>query len=200
MPPKPAAPPDGRKRCRWCLGSPAYVRYHDEEWGVPLHDDRRLFELLILEGAQAGLAWSTILAKRANYARAFAGFDPARVARFGARDVARLMADAGIVRNRLKIESTIANARATLALAERHGSLDAYLWRFVDGRPLQHRRRSLRQVPARTDVSDALSKALRHDGFRFVGSTICYAFMQATGMVNDHLVTCFRHREVASLQ
>jgi DNA-3-methyladenine glycosylase I len=190
----------GRKRCPWCLGSPEYVRYHDEEWGVPVHDDRVLFEFLILEGAQAGLAWSTILAKRGNYRRAFHGFDAARVARYGARDVARLMADAGIVRNRLKIRAAIENARAALAIAERHGSLDAYLWRFVDGRALQHRRRSLRQVPARTAVSDALSKDLQRNGFRFVGSTICYAFMQAVGMVNDHLVTCFRHREVGSLQ
>ena len=204
MPPRPAAahPREtaGRKRCPWCLGSPEYVRYHDEEWGLPVHDDRVLFEFLILEGAQAGLAWSTILAKRENYRRAFDGFDAARVARYGARDVTRLMADAGIVRNRLKIRAAIENARAALAIVERHGSLDAYLWRFVDGRPLQHRRRSLRQVPARTGVSDALSKDLRQNGFRFVGSTICYAFMQAVGMVNDHLVTCFRHREVASLQ
>ena len=200
MPPRPATAPDGRKRCPWCLGSPAYVRYHDEEWGLPVHDDRVLFEFLILEGAQAGLAWSTILAKRESYRRAFDGFDAARVARYGARDVTRLMADAGIVRNRLKIRAAIENARAALAIVERHGSLDAYLWRFVDGRPLQHRRRSLRQVPARTAVSDALSKDLRQNGFRFVGSTICYAFMQAVGMVNDHLVTCFRHREVASLQ
>jgi DNA-3-methyladenine glycosylase I len=204
VPPRPAAahPREtaGRKRCPWCLGSPEYVRYHDEEWGVPVHDDQVLFEFLILEGAQAGLAWSTILAKRENYRRALDGFDPARVARYGARDVTRLMADAGIVRNRLKIRAAIENARAALAIAERHGSLDAYLWRFVDGAPLQHRRRSLRQVPARTSVSDALSKDLRGHGFRFVGSTICYAFMQAVGMVNDHLVTCFRHREVASLQ
>jgi DNA-3-methyladenine glycosylase I len=159
-----------------------------------------LFEFLILEGAQAGLAWSTILAKRANYRRAFAGFDAGRIARFGPRDVARLMGDAGIVRHRLKIESAISNARAALAIAERHGSLDAYLWRFVDGRPIANRRRSLRQVPARTGVSDALSKDLRQNGFRFVGSTICYAFMQAVGLANDHLVTCFRHPQVASLQ
>jgi DNA-3-methyladenine glycosylase I len=201
VPPKPAAAaPDGRTRCPWCLASPEYVRYHDEEWGLPVHDDRVLFEFLTLEGAQAGLSWSTILAKRENYRRAFNGFDAARMARYGARDVARLMADAGIVRNRLKINAAIENARAALAIAGRHGSLDAYLWRFVDGRPLQYRRRSLRQVPARTAVSDALSKDLQQNGFRFVGSTICYAFMQAVGMVNDHLVTCFRHREVASLQ
>ena len=186
-------------RCSWAR-TPLGIAYHDQEWGVPVHDDRVLFEFLILEGAQAGLSWSTILAKRENYRRAFDGFDPERVARYGARDVARLMADAGIVRNRLKIRAAIENARAALAIAERHGNLDAYLWRFVDGRPLQHRRRSLRQVPARTAVSDALSKDLQQNGFRFVGSTICYAFMQAVGMVNDHLVTCFRHREVASLQ
>jgi DNA-3-methyladenine glycosylase I len=201
VPSKPAAaPPDGRRRCPWCLGSREYVRYHDEEWGVPVHDDRLLFELLILEGAQAGLSWSTILAKRDNYRRAFDGFDAARVARYGARDAARLMADPGIVRNRLKIRAAIENARAALGVVERHGSLDAYLWRFVDGRPLQRRRRNLGQVPARTAVSDALSKDLRQHGFRFVGSTICYAFMQAVGMVNDHLVTCFRHREAGSLQ
>jgi DNA-3-methyladenine glycosylase I len=204
VPPRPAAahPREtaGRKRCPWCLGSAEYVRYHDEEGGLPVHDDRVLFEFLILEGAQAGLAWSTILAKRDNYRRAFDGFDAARMARYGERDVTRLMADAGIVRNRLKIGAAIENARAALAIVERHGSLDAYLWRFVDGRPLQHRRRSPRQVPARTAVSDALSKDLRQNGFRFVGSTICYAFMQAVGMVNDHLVTCFRHPEVASLQ
>ncbi|MGE5791986.1 MAG: DNA-3-methyladenine glycosylase I [Bacteroidota bacterium] len=205
MPSRPAAAAHpretaGRKRCPWCLGSAEYVRYHDEEWGVPVHDDRLLFEFLILEGAQAGLSWSTILAKRDHYRRAFDGFDASRVARYGARDVARLMGDAGIVRNRLKIQAAIENARAALAIAERHGSLDAYLWRFVDGRPRQHRRRGPRQVPARTAVSDALSKDLRQRGFRFVGSTICYAFMQAVGMVNDHLVTCFRHREVGSLQ
>jgi DNA-3-methyladenine glycosylase I len=200
VPSRPTAAPDGRKRCPWCLGSAEYVRYHDEEWGVPVHDDRLLFEFLILEGAQAGLSWSTILAKRDNYRRAFDGFDAARVARYGARDVVRLMGDSGIVRNRLKIRAAIENARATLALRQRHGSLDAYLWRFVDGRPLQHRRLRPRQVPARTAVSDALSKDLRQHGFRFVGSTICYAFMQAVGMVNDHLVTCFRHREVGSLQ
>ena len=199
-PKQPAPTPDGRKRCAWSLGSAEYILYHDVEWGVPVHDDRVLFEFLILEAAQAGLSWSTILAKRENYRRAFAGFDAARIARYGARDVARLMADAGIVRNRLKIAAAIDNARAALALRQRYGSLDAYLWRFVDGRPLQSRRRSLPQVPARTGVSDALSKDLKAQGFRFVGSTICYAFMQAVGMVNDHLVTCFRHREIGSLQ
>ena len=185
-------------RCPWCLGSEQYLRYHDEEWGVPVHDDRCLFEFLILEGAQAGLAWSTILNKRDNYRRAFARFDPAKVARFGARDIKRLLADAGIVRNRLKIESTIANARVFLAVQREFGSFDAYLWRFVDGRPLQNLRRDMSEVPARTPLSDSVSKDLKKRGFRFVGSTIIYAFMQAVGMVNDHLVTCFRHAPLAA--
>jgi len=184
-------------RCPWCLGSEQYRRYHDEEWGVPVHDDRRLFEFLTLEGAQAGLSWSTILAKRENYRRAFARFDPVKVARFGAREVKRLLADAGIVRNRLKIESTISNARAFLEVRREFGTFDAYLWGFVDGRPLQNRRRSMRDVPARTAVSDAIGKDLKRRGFRFVGSTIVYALMQAVGMVNDHLVTCYRHAQLA---
>ena len=188
---------DGRRRCPWCLGSDRYRRYHDEEWGVPVHDDRRLFEFLTLEGAQAGLSWSTILAKRGNYRRAFARFDQKKVARFGARDVKRLLADAGIVRNRLKIESTIDNARAFLAVRREFGTFDAYLWAFVDRRPLQTRRRSMRDVPDHTAVSDAISKDLKRRGFRFVGSTIVYAFMQAVGMVNDHLVTCYRHAQLA---
>jgi DNA-3-methyladenine glycosylase I len=192
--------PDNRKRCPWCLGSAEYVRYHDEEWGVPVHDDRTLFEFLILEGAQAGLSWSTILGKRANYRRAFADFDMERVARYGARQVARLLADPGIVRNRLKIDAAVTNARAAIALCERSGTLNAYLWRFVDGRPLRTRWRSMRSVPARTDVSDALSHDLKQNGFRFVGSTICYAFMQAIGMTNDHLLGCYRHAELGSVQ
>ena len=192
--------PDGRRRCAWCLGSQAYVRYHDEEWGVPVHDDRTLFEFLILEGAQAGLSWSTILNKRAHYRRAFDGFDAERIARYGARKRAALLADPGIVRNRLKIEAAVTNARAALAVRERHGSLDAYLWRFVDGRPIRNRWRRAEAVPARTAVSDSMSKDLRAAGFRFVGSTICYAFMQAVGMANDHLVSCFRHAAVASLE
>jgi DNA-3-methyladenine glycosylase I len=197
-PPVPAAAaPDARRRCPWCLGSREYVRYHDEEWGVPVHDDRRLFEFLILEGAQAGLSWSTILAKREGYRRAFDGFDAERIARYGVHEIRRLMGDGGIVRNRLKIEAAVANARATLALRERHGGLDAYLWRFVDGRPIRNRWRTPGRVPARTAVSDALSRDLRGQGFRFVGSTICYAFMQAVGMVNDHLTSCFRHAEVS---
>jgi DNA-3-methyladenine glycosylase I len=188
---------DGKRRCPWCLGSDLYRRYHDEEWGVPVHDDRTLFEFLILEGAQAGLSWSTILNKRENYRRAFARFDPASVARFRARDAKRLMRDAGIVRNRLKIESSIGNARAFLEVRREFGTFDAYLWRFVDRRPVQNRRRTMKDVPARTDLSDAISKDLKRRGFRFVGSTIVYAFMQAVGVVNDHLVTCFRRRQLA---
>jgi len=181
-----------RHRCPWCLGSERYLRYHDEEWGVPVHNDRRLFEFLILEGAQAGLSWSTILNKRENYRKAFARFDPAKVARFGAREAKKLMADAGIVRNRLKIRSAIDNARAFLDVRREFGSFDAYLWGFVDGRSLQGLRRSMKQVPARTHLSDAITKDLKRRGFRFVGSTIVYAFMQAIGMVNDHLTDCFR--------
>jgi len=188
-----------RRRCAWAGGDGAMVRYHDEEWGVPVHDDRRLFEFLILEGAQAGLSWSTILNKRDNYRRAFARFDPEKVARFGAREVRKLLADAGIVRNRLKIESAIGNARAFLEVRREFGSFDAYLWGFVDGRPLQDRRRSMREVPARTPVSDALSRDLKRRGFRFVGSTIVYAFMQAVGVVNDHLTNCFRRAQLAAL-
>jgi len=185
-----------RHRCPWCLGSEQYLRYHDEEWGVPVHDDGRLFEFLILEGAQAGLSWSTILNKRENYRKAFARFDPAKVARFGAREAKKLMADAGIVRNRLKIESAIGNARAFLGVRREFGSFDAYLWGFVDGRPLQGLRRSMKQVPARTHLSDAITKDLKRRGFRFVGSTIVYAFMQAIGMVNDHLMGCFRRTQL----
>jgi len=188
---------DAKRRCPWCLGSDLYRRYHDEEWGVPVHDDRRLFEFLILEGAQAGLSWSTILAKRENYRRAFARFDARKVARFGARDAKRLMGDAGIVRNRLKIESTIGNARAFLEVRREFGTFDAYLWRFVGGRPLQHRRKNMKDVPGRSAVSDALSKDLKRRGFRFVGSTIVYAFMQAVGMVNDHLSECFRRKQLS---
>ena len=183
---------DDRPRCVWATSDPLYVRYHDAEWGVPVHDDRRLFEFITLEGAQAGLSWITILRKRAGYTAAFAGFDPAKVARFDARKKARLMADPGIVRNRLKIESTVTNARAFLAVQEEHGTFDAYVWRFVGGRPLVRRPASLANVPASTPESDALSRDLKARGFRFVGSTVCYAFMQACGLVNDHVATCFR--------
>jgi len=185
-----------KERCEWAGSDPLYQRYHDEEWGVPLHDDQRLFEFLILEGSQAGLSWITILRKRENYRAAFAGFDPERVARFNARKLASLMENPGIVRNRLKIESTKANARAFLEVQGEFGSFDDYLWRFVDGVSIQNRWRSLKDIPARTEVSDALSRDLKRRGFRFVGSTICYAFMQAVGMVNDHVVKCFRHQEL----
>lgn len=187
---------DERPRCAWAQRD-LDRRYHDAEWGVPLHDDRALFELLTLEGAQAGLSWSTVLAKRPAYRRGFARFNPAVVSRFGARDVTRLLADAGIIRHRGKIEATIANAQAFLAVQKEHGSFDRYLWRFVEGRPIQNRPRVPREVPAETDVSRALSRDLRSRGFRFVGPTICYAFMQAAGLVNDHLVTCFRHRPLS---
>jgi len=179
------------KRCAWAR-SPAMIAYHDREWGVPVHDDRVLFEFITLEGAQAGLSWETVLAKREAYRRAFAGFDPARVARFTAARRAKLMQDAAIVRNRLKIESTVTNAVAFLAIQREFGSFDRFLWDFVGGGPLRNRFRSMRDVPARTDLSDALSKELKRRGFRFVGSTICYAFMQAVGVVNDHTADCFR--------
>jgi DNA-3-methyladenine glycosylase I len=185
------------RRCSWAGDDPLLLAYHDEEWGVPSHDDRHLFELLVLEGAQAGLSWATILRKREGYGRAFAGFDPERVAQFGPSDVERLLGDASIVRNRAKIEAAIANAGATLAVQDEVGSLDAYVWRFVGGEPIQNRWRSLAELPAATPESQAMSKDLKRRGFRFVGPTICYAFMQATGMVNDHVVDCFRWRELA---
>jgi DNA-3-methyladenine glycosylase I len=186
-----------RTRCPWAEINELEIAYHDTEWGVPIHDDRIFFELLTLEGAQAGLAWDTILKKRENYRHAFAGFEPRKVARFGKKEVAALLRNAGIVRNRLKIESTMTNADAFLAVQREFGSFDAYIWRFVGGRPQANAWRRGKQVPASTPVSDAMSKDLRKRGFRFVGSTICYAFMQATGLVNDHLVGCFRHREVS---
>jgi DNA-3-methyladenine glycosylase I len=185
-----------KNRCAWATSDPLYVRYHDEEWGVPLHDDRKLFELLILEGAQAGLSWLTILKKRDNYRRAFAQFDPGKIAAFGKRDVTRLLGDAGIVRNRLKIAAAISNAQAFLSTKEEHGTFDRFLWSFVDGVPIQNRWQTLRDVPAETPESQAMSCALKQRSFRFVGPTICYAFMQAVGMVNDHVATCFRHAEV----
>lgn len=187
------------QRCPWCEGFDLYREYHDTEWGVPLHDDRALFELLILEGAQAGLSWSTILKKRENYRRAFDGFDPALIARYGDEKVAALLADAGIVRNRAKVAATIQNAKAYLALTADGQSFSSFLWRFVDGAPIQNEWASLADAPAKTVRSDAMSKALLSAGFKFVGSTICYAFMQASGMVNDHLVTCPRHAEVKRL-
>lgn len=184
-------------RCTWAPpGKPVYLAYHDEQWGVPVHDDRVLFEMLILEGAQAGLSWETILNKRAAYRRAFDRFDPRKVAAYDARKVRALLADAGIVRNRLKIASAIDNARAFLAVQEEHGSFDRYIWTFVDGRPRQNAWKHQREIPSRTAESDAMSKDLRRRGFRFVGSTICYAYMQSCGLVNDHLTGCFRYRQL----
>jgi DNA-3-methyladenine glycosylase I len=184
-------------RCSWAPASdPAYLAYHDEEWGVPVHDDTRLFEMLTLEGAQAGLSWSTILHKREGYRRAFAGFDAAKVARFTDAKVERLLEDPSIVRNRLKVASTVANARATLAVREECGSLDTYLWGLVSGAPLVNRWRGMGDIPAETPASREMSKDLKRRGFRFVGPTVCYAFMQATGMVNDHVTSCFRYAEL----
>jgi len=183
-------------RCTW-PATELDIQYHDSEWGVPVHDERTLFEFLTLEGAQAGLSWSTILKKRSNYRRAFVDFDPAQVARFTSSRIEKLMLDPGIVRNRLKIESTVSNARAFLEVQKERGSFDAYIWQFVDGRPIRNNRQSMRDIPASTPESDAMSKDLKRRGFRFVGTTICYAFMQAVGMVNDHLVSCFRYDEVA---
>lgn len=186
-----------KTRCPWCGTDPLYVSYHDAEWGVPLHDEGALFEALILDGAQAGLSWFTILNKREGYRRAFDNFDAERIARYGEADTARLLADPGIVRNRLKIAAAIGNASATLKIREEFGGLDAYLWRFVDGRPILNAWQEIGRIPASTPLSDVLSKDLRQRGFKFVGSTICYAFMQGVGMVNDHLVECFRHAELS---
>jgi len=185
-----------RGRCGWAGDDPLYIAYHDREWGVPVHEDRSLFEFLVLEGAQAGLSWITILKKRPAYRAAFAGFDPAVVARFDARRVRALLRDEGIVRNRAKIEAAVGNARAFLEVQKEFGSFDAYVWRFVDGRPKRNAWKTLRQVPPSTRESEAMSRDLKGRGFRFVGPTICYAHMQATGMVNDHLVGCFRYLEV----
>ncbi len=187
--------PTGPVRCRWA-SSEMNIPYHDEEWGVPLHDDQRLFELLILEGAQAGLSWDTVLKKRARYREVFDGFDPEVVARYDRRKVKALLADPGIIRNRLKVAAAIDNAKAFLALQREFGSFDAYVWRFVGGKPIRNAWKAHGGLPAKTKESDALSKDLQGQGFRFVGSTICYAFMQATGMVNDHIVGCFRYEEV----
>lgn len=187
------------QRCEWAGSDPRMVAYHDHEWGVPVYDDQRLFEFLILEGAQAGLSWSTILNKREAYRAAFAGFDPKRVARYGERQIAQLLGNAGLVRNRLKLNGAVRNAKAFLAVQDEFGSFADYVWRFVDGRPRQNAWRSLKEIPATSAESDALSKDLKRRGFTFVGSTICYAFMQATGLVNDHLTGCFRHLEVAAL-
>lgn len=194
-----AETPDGRTRCSWCGSDPLYRAYHDEQWGVPVADERELFEMLVLEGAQAGLSWLTILRKREGYRRAFDKFDPGKVARYDARRIERLLADPGIVRNRLKVESAVRNAKAFLALRETGGGPAAFLWGFVGGTPRQNRWRALAEIPARTTESDAMSKSLRALGFGFVGPTVCYSFMQAVGMVNDHTTDCYRHAEVALL-
>jgi len=186
-------------RCGWCGSDPIYQAYHDHEWGVPCHDDRKLFEMLVLEGAQAGLNWLTILRKRDGYRRAFAGFDIDLVARFDNDDLARLAQDTGIVRNRLKIAAAVRNARAAQAVRDDFGSLDAYLWQFVENRPKQNRWRKVTDIPAETPESQKMSRELKKRGFTFVGPTICYAFMQATGMVNDHIVDCFRYRQISQL-
>jgi DNA-3-methyladenine glycosylase I len=190
--------PGKKIRCAWAGTDPLYVAYHDEEWGVPVHDDRRLFEMLVLEGAQAGLSWITVLRKREHYRRVFDGFDPGRIARYDRRRIARLLDDPGIIRNRAKVEGTVASARAFLATAREHGSFDAYVWAFVGGRTIRNRPRSLRQVPAETEASRALSRDLKRRGFSFVGPTICYAFMQACGLVDDHVANCFRSRRGTS--
>lgn len=184
------------QRCGWAGDDPLYVAYHDHEWGVPVHDDRALFELLTLEGAQAGLSWITILRKRERYREVFEGFDPARVAEFDEARILDLLQDPGIIRNRLKVESTVSNARAFLDVQAEFGSFDQYIWQFVDGVPKQNAWRALDEVPAETPESRAMSKDLKRRGFRFVGPTICYAFMQAAGLVNDHLTTCFRHHQL----
>jgi len=187
------------KRCEWCSDNPLYLAYHDEEWGVPVIDDRLLFEFLVLEGAQAGLSWLTILKKRQNYRMAFDNFDCDLIASYAERDITRLLAEAGIVRNRRKIESAVKNAQSVIDLQQQHGSFSTYLWSWVDGSPLQNSWPRLADVPASTPLSDALSKDLKKRGFTFVGSTICYAFMQAVGMVNDHTTDCFRHQEIKAL-
>lgn len=190
-----------RKRCAWAeKGNEAYIDYHDREWGVPVHDDRRHFEFLVLEGAQAGLSWATILNKREAYRKAFAGFDPRKVARFGGDRISALLQNAGIVRNRLKIRGAVQNARAFLEVQKEFGSFDTYVWRFVGGKPKVNRRRTMKDIPAKTKESDVLSRDLKARGFKFVGSTIIYAHMQATGLVNDHVVSCFRHTPCARLR
>jgi DNA-3-methyladenine glycosylase I len=185
------------QRCEWAGSDPLYIEYHDKEWGVPEHDDRNLFEMLILEGAQAGLSWSTILKKRENYRKAFDRFDAKKIARYDKKKIKELLGDQGIVRNRLKIESTVRNAQAFLDVQNEFGSFDAYVWQFVNGKQIKNKWKRLKEIPAKTEESDAMSRDLKKRGFTFVGSTICYAFLQAVGMVNDHLVSCFRYKEVS---
>ncbi|MCC7473886.1 MAG: DNA-3-methyladenine glycosylase I [Pirellulales bacterium] len=191
----------GKRRCDWCLsGDDQYIAYHDEEWGVPIHDDQKQFEFLTLESAQAGLSWATVLRKRENYRQAFAGFDPARVARYSQNKIEQLLADPGIIRNRLKVQAAVSNARCFLEVQEEFGSFDEYIWSFVEGRPIRNTWKTHKHVPATSKQSDALSKDLKRRGFKFVGSTIIYAHMQAVGMVNDHLVSCFRHKQVGRVK
>ncbi len=193
-----AEPIETKKRCAWVGTHPPMRRYHDEEWGVPVHDDRLLFEFLILEGAQAGLTWRTILDRREGYRRAFSNFDAAKIAGYGSRDVKRLLGDTGIIRNRLKIAATILNAQKFLEIQREFGTFDKYIWQFADGKPIDDKIRSMKHIQVTTERSDRMSKDLKKRGFKFVGSTICYAFMQAVGMVNDHELNCYRHREVMS--
>ena len=192
--------PSARIRCAWSGNHPLMIEYHDKEWGVPVHDDRTLFEFLILEGAQAGLSWQTVLNKRENYRKAFGKFDAKKIARYTAEDAARLMANPGIIRNRLKVDAATRNAQAFLQVQKEFGSFDAYIWQFVGGKTIDHKLASMKDIPARTKESDAMSKDLLKRGFKFVGSTICYAFMQAVGMVNDHQAQCFRYKEVSRLR
>ena len=191
---------EGRRRCEWAGEQPLMRQYHDQEWGVPVHDDRKLFEFLILEGAQAGLSWSTVLNKRERYREVFAGFDAEKVARFGERKIDLLLSDPGIIRNRLKVRSAISNARAFLKVVEEYGNFDRYIWGFVEGVPQVNAWRRLVEIPAKTETSDAMSRDLKKRGFNFVGSTICYAFMQATGMVNDHTIDCFRYADLVEAE
>ena len=191
--------PSMEKRCKWCGTDPLYMAYHDDEWGVPVHDDRLLFEFLVLEGAQAGLNWLTILRKRENYRKAFNAFDYRRIARYSQEDINRLLADPGIVRNQLKIKSAVRNAQGVIDIQDAFGSLDAYLWRYVQGTPIQNQWKSVAEVPAKTKISEMMSRDLKKRGFNFVGPTICYAFMQAVGMVNDHTTDCFRHGAIKKL-
>jgi DNA-3-methyladenine glycosylase I len=184
------------RRCAWAADDPVMMEYHDREWGVPAHDDRKLFEFLLLEGAQAGLSWETILKKRENYRKAFSGFDPRKISRYQEADVKRLLADPGVVRNRLKINSAVINAKKVLEVQKEFGSFDDYIWQFAGGKPIRNTFRSLSEIPAKTKESDAMSRDLKKRGFKFVGSTICYAFMQAVGMVNDHTTDCFRYKAV----
>ncbi len=189
-----------KTRCKWGTTSQLYIDYHDNEWGVPVHDDRKLFEFLILEGAQAGLSWETVLKKRENYRKAFNNFDPVKISRYGDKKIEALLGNKGIIRNRLKITSAINNARRFLEVRKEIGTFDIYIWKFVEGRPITNRYKSMQEIPATTKVSDAMSKDLKKRGFKFVGPTICYAHMQATGMVNDHVVGCYRHKEIKALR